>query len=75
MKETIINKATHLISATKFVLLLIVLTTCFGFTYGLLTPDQFMPVVTMVVGWYFGSNSNNKREAEKESSNATSDLG
>lgn len=43
-------------SATKIVLILFALTVCVGFMLGKLSAELFVPMATMVLGFYFGSS-------------------
>lgn len=44
-------------SATKIVLLLVALTACAGFLIGKIEPKDFMTVVMLVLGAYYGASN------------------
>jgi hypothetical protein len=47
-------------SASKITLLLFALTVCVGFVLKLLSAELFVPLATMVLGFYFGSSKGQK---------------
>lgn len=44
-------------SATKIVLLLVSITACVGFIIGKIEPKDFMTIVMLVLGAYYGSKN------------------
>mgnify|MGYP003396767097 FL=1 len=53
MKEAIIN----LIGVKRIIALIITIALVAGFGVGRITGEQFLPLATMVIGFYFGRGS------------------
>ena len=54
-----------LFSARFIMALMFTVTTCFGFLKGLISPDIFVPLVFLVVNWYFQKDRKEKKDVEK----------
>lgn len=58
-------------SATKIVLLLVAVTACVGFIIGRIDPKDFMTIVMLVLGAYYGASNTRPDEVNTPTVNNT----
>ena len=62
--ELVVKRITNLLKIKSLITLTLTAVFAYKAVIGHITPDQFMTIFTMIIGFYFGTQADRKAESE-----------